>query len=64
MSRAEIEARRGIVRDDSGRIIRSKKWLKERFKYLAAKRKDCERRIINIDAEIAQRESQLKGANG
>lgn len=53
--RAEIEARRGIVRDENGKIIRSKEWVKERIATLKAKRKDLENRIVNIDAEIAER---------
>lgn len=60
MTRSEIEARRGIVRDEEGRIVRSKAWVKERIEYLAAKRADCVTRIENIDAEIAMREVELK----
>lgn len=58
--RAAIEARRGIVRDETGRIVRSKEWVEERIELLKAKRKDCERRIENIDAEIALRKKELK----
>lgn len=57
---ATIEARRGIVRDEAGKIIRSKEWVEERITLLTEKRKDCERRIENIDAEIALRKKELK----
>lgn len=59
--RAEIEARRGIVRDEQGRIIRSKEWLKERITSLEAKKEDLKSRIKNIDAELKQRAAELKG---
>lgn len=60
MSRAEKEAKRGIVRDESGRIVRSKEWVESRIATLKSKRKDCEQRIANIDAEIADRKKELK----
>jgi hypothetical protein len=62
-TRAEVEARRGIVRDEQGRIIRSKVWLKERIKHLEAKKGDMKTRIKNIDAELKQRSAELKEAN-
>lgn len=57
--RAEIEALRGIVRDAEGRIIRSKKWKKDRVKFLKDRLEDIERRKINILAEIDKHESDL-----
>jgi len=60
--RAEIEARRGIVRDENGHIIRSKQWLKDRIQSLEAKIADCEQRIENAKVEIAERKAELKKA--
>lgn len=60
MSRAEKEEKRGIVRDESGRIVRSKEWVENRIAMLKSKRKDCEQRIANIDSEIAERKKELK----
>lgn len=57
--RAEIEARRGIKRDEDGRIIRSKPWLKERVASLKAKVADLATRTKNAKAEIAAREAEL-----
>ena len=59
-TRAEIEARRGIVRDSEGRIIRSKGWVKERIKLLELKEEDLQRRLKNIRAEIKYRTLELK----
>lgn len=61
-TRAEIESRRGIVRDSEGRIIRSKEWLKERIKLLEAKTADLEQRIENVKVEIQERKNELKKA--
>ncbi len=61
-TRAEIEAKRGIVRDDQGRIIRSKEWLKERIKFLQAKIADFDQRTENAKVEIKERTSELKKA--
>lgn len=61
-TRAEIEARRRIVRDEQGRIIRSKEWLQERVEWLEAKKVDYKNRIKNADAEIRQRQAELKEA--
>jgi hypothetical protein len=61
-SRAEIEARRGIERDSSGHIIRSKDWLKQRIKTLNAKLSDLDQRQENIKVEIAERTAELKTA--
>jgi hypothetical protein len=60
MNRAEIEAKRGIKRDEKGRIIRSKKWLKERIIFLQSKVEDFKRRTKNAQEEIKQREEELK----
>jgi len=59
--RAEIEAKRGIIRDEAGRIIRSKEWLKARIKQLEAKKEEYKNRTKNIDAEIKQRTNELNG---
>ncbi len=58
--RAEIEARRGIVRDESGAIVRSKAWKKERIVFLEKKIEDFASRTKNAKAEIKQLESELK----
>lgn len=50
--RAEIEARRGIVRDENGHIVRSKAWKKDRIVFLEAKVADSKNRIKNAEAEI------------
>lgn len=60
-TRAEIEAKRGIIRDEAGRIIRPKEWLKARIKQLETKKEDLKTRIKNIDAEIKQRTNELSG---
>lgn len=57
--RAEIEARRGIVRDSEGRIIRSKAWKKERIVHLTAKLEDFATRTKNAKAEIKALEADL-----
>ncbi len=59
-TRAEIEAKRGIVRDEQGRIIRSKAWLEERIALLETKEEDVQRRLKNIRAEIKYRTLELK----
>jgi len=59
-TRADIEARRGIARDEQGRIIRSEDWTKERIAYLETKKTDLTTRIKNIDAEIKYRKLELK----
>lgn len=61
-TRAEIEARRGIVRDENGHIIRSKEWLKDRIKHLEARNADFEQRMKNVKVEIAERKAELKKA--
>lgn len=57
--RAKIEAERGIVRDAEGRIIRSKKWKKDRVKFLKDRLEDIDNRRNNILAEIEKHESDL-----
>jgi hypothetical protein len=60
-TRAEIEAQRGIVRDDDGRILRTKEWLEQRVAYLKERDADLDRRKKNIKVEIAQRTKELSG---
>lgn len=62
--REEIEAKRGIVRDEQGRIIRSKEWLEARIAWLQAKEAGLQNRIKNIKAEIKQRTAEMKEVNG
>ena len=50
--RAEIEARRGIVRDEDGKIVRSKEWKVARAKSLQEKLDDFARRTKNVKAEL------------
>lgn len=50
--RAEIEARRGIVRDEDGKIVRSKEWKVARASYLQEKLDDYARRVKNTKAEL------------
>ena len=49
--RAEIEARRGIVRKD-GKIVRDSKWKKARVTHLEKKIDDFAQRTKNAKAEI------------
>ena len=51
-ARAEIEARRGIVRDSEGRIIRDAKWKKARIAHLEEKIETFAQRTKNAKAEI------------
>ena len=60
--RAKIEARRGIVRDAEGKIIRTPEWLDARVEMLKEKKADLLNRIDNIDAEINERKTQSKNA--
>lgn len=60
--RAKIEKARGIVRDEDGRIVRSKKWLEARIALLKDKRKDFAQRLENVDEEISLRSKELKSA--
>ena len=59
-TRAEIEAKRGITRDEQGQIVRSDEWVKERIKALKTKEEDLQNRIKNIKAEIEYRTLELK----
>jgi hypothetical protein len=59
--RAQVEAQRGIVRDDAGRIIRSNEWIQSRIELLESKLEDCDRRKANIKAELAYRKEELAG---
>lgn len=52
MTRAEIEALRGIVRNSKGEIIRSDEWKVKRVQLLYSKLQDCENRIRNIKTEL------------
>jgi hypothetical protein len=60
-SRAAIEARRGIVRDATGHILRSPEWRQERIAQLKSKVEDYKIRIKNATAEIKQRQAELEG---
>lgn len=60
-TRAEIEAQRGIVRDEQGRIVRSKEWIQERIAHLEAKKADLANRLQNIDEELMLRQQELEG---
>ncbi len=51
-ARAEIEAKRGIVRDGEGRIIRDAKWKKARVLHLKEKIETFAQRTKNAKAEI------------
>lgn len=51
-NRAEIEARRGIVRDGNGKIMLSKDQKKKRIVHLEAKKADLANRVKNINAEL------------
>lgn len=46
----------------NGKLIRTKKWLRERTDQLRLKRREYAERIRNIDAEIAQREAEIDTA--
>ncbi len=57
--RAEVEAKRGIVRDEHGKIVRSKAWKKERIVQLNQKLEDLNARAKNAKAEIKKLEGEL-----
>lgn len=59
MTRAEIEAKRGIIRDKEGRILRSAEWREEKLKILRTKLNDCFIREKNIKSEIFLHEQFL-----
>ena len=50
--RAEIEARRGIQRDEKGQIIHSKEWKKNRKVFLEKKQEDLSQRLKNVKTEL------------
>lgn len=52
LSRAEIEARRGIIRDKEGKIIRSDEWKLQRKNILVKKYIDYATRMKNIEEEL------------
>lgn len=57
--RAKIEAKRGIVRNEAGEIVRSKAWKKERIEKLKSKIEDFASRTKNAKSEIKQLEAEL-----
>jgi hypothetical protein len=59
-NRAEIEARRGIVRDDEGRIVRTKAWKKDRIEHLKDKIEDYAVRTKNAKTELKALEAEVK----
>lgn len=58
-TRKAIEARRGIRRDQKGRIIRTKKWTENRIAFLEEKIKDYQKRLKNLRKELAERKKEL-----
>ena len=58
-NRAEIESRRGIVRDEEGKIVRSPAWRKERIAHLEAKIEDFKTRTKNAQNEIKEQKKAL-----
>lgn len=57
--RAEIEARRGIVRDENGKIVRSEEWKVARIAHLQGKIETYAQRTKNAKAEIKALEKEL-----
>lgn len=57
--RAKIEAKRGIVRDEVGHIIRTPAWRKERIAHLESKIEDFKARTKNALAEIKDHKKAL-----
>lgn len=57
--RAEIEAKRGIERDENGKILRSDEWKRDRIAHLKAKIDDFANRTKNAKAEIKKLEKEL-----
>lgn len=58
--RAQIEAQRGIVRDENGKRILTHEWRKERIAYLTDRIADFDVRKTNAKAEIAAHQKALK----
>lgn len=50
--RARIEAKRGVVRDQAGQIIRSQEWITDRKIFLCKRREMFTERLVNINAEL------------
>lgn len=59
-NRAEIEAQRGITRDEDGKIVRTPAWRKERIAHLEAKIEDFKTRTKNAQAEIKEHKKALE----
>lgn len=57
--RAKIEAKRGIVRNELGQILRSPAWRKERIAHLERKIEDFKARTKNALAEIKDHKKAL-----
>lgn len=58
-NRAEIEAKRGIIRDTDGKIVRTPAWRKERIAHLEAKIEDFKTRTKNAQNEIKEQKKDL-----
>ena len=59
VERAEIEATRGILRDENGVIIRTREWREERAKLLEQKLVDIAQCIDNVNKEIGENAEAL-----
>tara|TARA_R100001086_G_C11848145_1_gene260669 strand:+ start:11985 stop:12209 length:225 start_codon:yes stop_codon:yes gene_type:complete len=59
-TRAEIEAKRGIVRDEKGRIIRDKAFHKAKIETLKQRIEDCDRRKAKAKELIEYHRGQIK----
>lgn len=57
--RAQIEAGRGIVRDEKGKIVRSEEWKVARIAYLQEKIETFAQRVKNAKAEVKALEKEL-----
>lgn len=58
--RATIEARRGIVRDENGRIVRDKDFHKEQIEMLKQRIEDCDTRKENAKRLIEEHREAIK----
>jgi hypothetical protein len=61
-TRAEVEAKRGIVRDENGKIIRSKAWIKDKIDRLKLKKDDLDVRKDKVVEQIKDLRAQLKAS--
>ena len=52
--RSDIEAKRGLVRDEQGRIVRSEEWKAQRIDALLAKRSDLLNRLENVASHLEE----------